>query len=224
MELTYRFAKSLLKPWLRTWFNWSIEGVENIPREGPAILAFNHIAYLDPLAAAFVVDKAKRIPRFLGKAELFDDWKIGWVLKGAKQIRVDRGTKGAPMALDHAFAAVKKGEVVVIFPEGTITHHPDLSPMEAKSGTARIALATNTPIIPAAIWGTANVWGKGYRKNWKPGQDIAVRVGDPIEVSGDPNSPEAWTAVGDKVMDEISVLVASLRSVVPDRRRKKDAA
>jgi 1-acyl-sn-glycerol-3-phosphate acyltransferase len=96
--------------------------------------------------------------------------------------------------------------------------------MEAKTGAARIALETGLPIIPAAIWGTANVWGKGYRKNWKPRQDICVRIGEPIEVSGDPASAVAWKDVGERVMKEIAVLLAGLRSVVPDRRRKKEAA
>jgi 1-acyl-sn-glycerol-3-phosphate acyltransferase len=223
VETTYKVAKAILKPWLSTWFDWSIEGVENIPRKGPALLAFNHIAYLDPLAAAFAVDRAHRIPRFLAKAELFNDKKISWMLKGTKQIPVERGSREAPMALDHAVDALERGEVVVIFPEGTITSNADLSPMAAKTGAARLALATEIPIIPCAIWGTANVWGKGYRKNWKPGQDIAVRVGEPIEAVGADTS-ETWASLGAEVMDAIAVLLASLRSVVPDRRRKKDAA
>ncbi|MCA1706056.1 MAG: 1-acyl-sn-glycerol-3-phosphate acyltransferase, partial [Actinobacteria bacterium] len=76
METTYALAKGVLKPFLRSWFRWNLEGIEYIPRKGPAILAFNHISYLDPLATAFVVDKAKRVPRFLAKAELFEDRRI----------------------------------------------------------------------------------------------------------------------------------------------------
>jgi 1-acyl-sn-glycerol-3-phosphate acyltransferase len=223
LESTYLLAKAILKPWLRTWFRWSLEGVENIPREGPALLAFNHIAYLDPLAAAYAVDKAKRVPRFLAKGELFDDKKIGWVLKGAKQIRVERGSKEAPMALDHAIDAIARGEVIVIFPEGTITMDADLSPMPAKTGAARLSLATGVPITPCAVWGTANVWGKGSRKNWKPRQDLAVRIGEPIHLTGSPDVAEDWAAGGERVMEQISALLASLRPVVPDRR-KRDAA
>lgn len=224
MESTYLLAKGLLKPWLGTWFKWSLEGLENIPKKGPGLLAVNHIAYLDPLAAAYVVDKVGRVPRFLAKAELFDDKKIGWVLKGAKQIRVERGSREAPMALDRAIEAVNKGELVVIFPEGTITTNPDLSPMAAKTGAARLALATGVPITPCALWGTANVWGKSSKKNWKPRQDIAIRVGESIELTGDPSSAEVWATEGAKVMDAIATLVASLRAVVPDRRRRKAAA
>jgi 1-acyl-sn-glycerol-3-phosphate acyltransferase len=175
VESTYLLAKGVLKPWLATWFKWSIEGLENVPRSGPALLAFNHIAYLDPLAAAYVVDRAHRVPRFLAKSELFEDKKIGWVLRGAKQIEVRRGSKDAPMALEHAFAALKRGELIVVFPEGTITTDPDLKPMRAKTGTARLALGSGVPVVPCALWGTANIWPKGHAKRWRP--RVPGRVG-----------------------------------------------
>ena len=224
MEATYGLARAILKPWLASWFRWNIEGIENIPRSGPALVAFNHIAYLDPLAAAYVIDKAKRIPRFLAKHELFDDKKIAWVLKGAKQIPVRRGTPDAPMALDAALDAVTRGECIVIFPEGTITKDPELNPMEGKTGVSRLAIQSGAPVIPAAVWGTANIWPKGYAKRWRPRQDIAVRVGEPIQFSGYGDSPEEWRRVSERIMDEISLLLASIRPAVPDRRRPKKAA
>lgn len=221
MESTYLLAKAILKPWLATWFRWHIEGIENIPRSGGAILAINHIAYLDPLAAAYVVDRAKRVPRFLAKHELFEDKRIAWILSGAGQIPVKRGTADAPMALGNAVDALEGGELVVIFPEGTITRDPDLNPMEGKTGLARLALETGTPVIPAAVWGTANIWPKGYGKRWRPRQDILVRVGEPMHVHGDPRSRDDWQRVMAKVMEKITLLVASIRPAVPDRRRPK---
>lgn len=222
MESTYLIAKGILKPFLAGWFRWSIEGIENIPRRGPALLAFNHISYLDPLAAAYVVDKARRVPRFLAKSELFDDRRIAWILRGAGQIRVQRGTADAPMAMDEAFRSLENGEIIVIFPEGTITDDPELNPMEGKTGTARLALGSDVPLIPCAVWGTHNVWPKGYAKRWwPPRQDILVRVGEPMEVVGDPDSTDDWRTVTSDVMDRIGVLVASLRPAVPDRRRRR---
>lgn len=223
MEATYGLAKAILKPWLASWFRWTIEGVENIPRRGPALVAFNHIAFLDPLASAYVIDKAKRIPRYLAKNELFEDKKIAWILRGAKQIPVRRGTADAPMALDAAFDALKRGEVIVIFPEGTITDDPDLNPMEGKTGIARLAIDSEVPVIPAALWGTANIWPKGYAKRWRPRQDIAVRVGEPMSFAGRSDAPEEWHRVANEVMAEISLLLASIRPAVPDRRRAKKA-
>lgn len=225
MESTYLIAKGILKPFLHTWFRWNIEGIENIPRKGGALLAFNHISYLDPLATAYTVDKARRVPRFLAKSELFQDKRIAWILKGAKQIEVQRGTATAPMALGNAFKALSKGEIVVVFPEGTITEDPDLKPLPPKTGIARLALGSDVPLIPCAVWGTQNIWPKGYAKNWwPPRQDILVRVGEPMTVKGDADSTDDWHRVSNEVMDEIERLVASLRPAVPDRRRPKKKA
>ncbi|MEA2517828.1 MAG: hypothetical protein QOG16_1666 [Actinomycetota bacterium] len=225
LETTYPIAKGILKPFLHTWFRWNIEGVENIPLTGPALLAFNHISYLDPLATAYAVDKAKRIPRFLAKSELFQDKRIAWVLRGAKQIEVKRGTATAPMALDKAFAALKRGELVVVFPEGTISEDPDLAPLPPKTGAARLALGSDAPLIPCAVWGTQNIWPKGFAKNWwPPRQDILVRNGEPIPTHGDPESTDDWRRISEDVMEEIQRLVASLRPAVPDRRRPKKRA
>ncbi len=225
LESTYLIAKGILKPFLHSWFRWNIEGIENVPRSGPAILAFNHISYLDPLATAYLVDKTKRVPRFLAKSELFQDKRIAWILKGAKQIEVKRGTMTAPMALDNGITALRKGEIVVVFPEGTITDDPDLKPLPAKTGAARLALGSGAPLIPCAVWGTQNIWPKGYAKNWwPPRQDILVRVGEPMEISGDPRSTDDWRLVSERLTEAIEVLVASLRPAIPDRRRPKKRA
>ena len=224
MDSTYWLAKAIVLPAMK-WFRWNIEGLNNIPKRGGVILAFNHIAFLDPFAASYAVHLAGRRPRFLAKAELFDDKRVAWILKGAGQIPVRRGTAQAPMALDDAVAALHRGEVVVIFPEGTITDDPDLHPMEPKTGLARLALASEVPVIPCALWGTANVWPKGFAKRWwPPKQDILVRVGRPMEVRGDPSSPEDWARVGREVMEAVARLLASLRPAVPDRRRARRAA
>ena len=224
MDSTYWLAKAIVKPFMASWFRWAIEGLENIPRKGPALLAFNHIAYMDPLAAAYVVDKSGRRPRFLAKSELFQDKRISWILRGAGQIEVKRGTPEAPMALDKAIDALRRGEIVVVFPEGTITTDPELNPMQAKSGIVRLALLTDVPVIPAAVWGTANVWPKGFAASWRPRQDLCVRIGEPIKVEGNIDRPETWGQAGDQIMEAIGVLVASLRPAVPDRRRRPKKA
>jgi 1-acyl-sn-glycerol-3-phosphate acyltransferase len=225
MESTYWIAKGILKPSMTVWFRWHVEGLEKIPKSGPAIVAVNHIAYLDPFAAALVVDAAGRRPRFLAKSELFQDRRIAWILRGAGQIEVRRGTPDAPMALDRAFDALERGEVIVIFPEGTITTHEDLSPMEARTGIVRLALGSGVPVIPMALWGTANVWGKGSAKRWWPRQELCVRIGDPMKPNGSIEDPTTWKAAGAEIMEEISRLVAGLRPIIPDRRRaKKEAA
>lgn len=224
MEPIYLMTKAIVKPWLVAWFRWSVSGAENVPREGGAILAVNHISFLDPFAAAYVVDSRGRRPRFLAKSELFQDRRIAWLLRGCGQIEVRRGTPTAPMALGHALDVLRRGEIVVVFPEGTITDDPDLSPMEAKTGAARLALQSGAPLLPCALWGTQNVWPKDYAKNWRPRQEILVAAGAPLDVHGDPASPEAWAETGEKLMSSIAHLLEGLRPQLPDRRRPKRAA
>jgi 1-acyl-sn-glycerol-3-phosphate acyltransferase len=225
MEPTFQLAKAIIKPAMSLWFRLHMEGLENIPRKGPAILAFNHIAYLDPFLSALAVDRVGRRPRFLGKSELFQDRRVAWILRGAKQIEVKRGTREAPVALDNAVNALKDGEIIVVFPEGTITNDADLNMMEPKTGTARLALLAGVPVIPGGLWGTQNVWPKGHRKRWwPPRQDLLLRIGKPMPIVGDPDTREDWQRVGTEISREISILVAGLRPIVPDRRRSKKAA
>jgi 1-acyl-sn-glycerol-3-phosphate acyltransferase len=199
--------------------------LENIPRRGPAILACNHVSYLDPLALGFVVLKAGRRPRFLAKAELFRDRRLGWLLRRTNQIEVRRGTAMASSALEAALEALAAGEIVVLFPEGTVTTDPELNPMAAKSGAVRLAQASRAPLIPCAVWGTANVWPKGnYAKRLRPRQPVLIRIGTPFDVQGDPASRDEVRAAAKQIMERIAALVASLRPIVPDDRRLKASA
>jgi 1-acyl-sn-glycerol-3-phosphate acyltransferase len=220
-EPIYVLTRSIVIPAMHVWFRWHIEGLENIAGQGPAIVAFNHIAYLDPLAIGYVVDRAGRRPRFLAKAELFRDKRIAWVLRGCGQIEVKRGTVDAPAALRNALDALERGEVIVIFPEGTVTTHPDLDPMPPKTGAARLALLSGAPLIPGSIWGTANVWPKGYAHRWRPRQEIVVRMGEPMKFPQQIDTPGAWQEAGRSIVDEISTLLAGIRPLVPDRRRPR---
>ncbi|MDQ3770895.1 MAG: 1-acyl-sn-glycerol-3-phosphate acyltransferase [Actinomycetota bacterium] len=153
MEPIYVATKWVVVPPLRAWFRWHIEGLDQIPIQGPAIIAANHISYLDPLAIGNAVVKAGRRPRFLAKSELMNDRKVGWVLRGCGQIEVQRGTSNALLALEHAYEALAAGEIVCIFPEGTVTTDRHLRPMPSKTGASRLALRASAPVIPCGVWG-----------------------------------------------------------------------
>lgn len=225
MEPIYVLVRNVVIPSMRTWFRWSIEGVEKIPRHGSVILAFNHISYLDPFVAAYVADMAGRRPRFLAKSELFDDRRIAWIMRGCGQIEVKRGTPSAPLALEHALEALRRNQLIVIFPEGTVTSDPDLRTMPAKTGAARLAIRSGAPLFPCAIWGTPNVLPKEIKQYkihvWPPKQDLCVRIGDAIDTARFEDAPESWRALGAGLMEEVADLVASLRPAVPDTRRRK---
>jgi 1-acyl-sn-glycerol-3-phosphate acyltransferase len=208
-----------LKPPLRLWFNWRFEGLEHVPPEGPVLLACNHTSYFDPLAHALAVVNAHRRPRFLAKKELYDNWFMGRLLRGAKQIPVDRGS-GSRAPIDAAVGALREGEAVLIFPEGTVSTNPDHTPMRGKTGVARIALEAGLPIIPSAVWGAQQVIQKGGQKGITFGRPIWAKIGEPMDFSeyaDKRDDSEVLRSITDSVMAEISRLVADLRSRYPKR-------
>jgi 1-acyl-sn-glycerol-3-phosphate acyltransferase len=207
-------------PPVRFWFTWRFEGLEHIPARGPAIVCCNHISYLDPLGNAYAVIKAGRRPRFLAKDELFSIPLVGRALRGAGQIPVDRRKSGDPSPLRSAQEALRAGEIVVVYPEGTVTRNPDSSPMAGKTGAVRLALATGAPIVPMASWGSQAVWQKSGRGSLAFGRPIWVKAGPPIDLSahaGRDDDREALHELTGQVMGEIGALVEDLRSRYPKR-------
>jgi len=220
VEPWYRAAELALVPPLQLWFNWRLEGLEEVPARGPVIVAGNHLSYMDPLAHGYFVVKAGRRPRFLAKQELFDARFVGTVLRGAHQISVQRGT-GDRSPLEDARQAVDGGEVVVIYPEGTTTTtHEDFSPGRGKTGAVRLAMAAGVPILPVATWGGQFVWRRSGRQSLTFGRPIWVAAGEPFDPSerlvGEPDARKLRTLTDD-LMGELDKLVADLRARYPTR-------
>jgi 1-acyl-sn-glycerol-3-phosphate acyltransferase len=207
-------------PPLRFWFRLSHEHLERIPRSGPAIVACNHISYLDPLTNGDAVVRAHRRPRFLAKEDLFRIPVVGRALHGAGQIPVSRGTRDRS-SLDLATAALGRGEVIVVYPEGTVTKREDGLPMEGKTGVVRVALAAGLPIIPMASWGSRAVWQKSGRGSLKFGRPIWTTVGEPVALPADPDRGQSeLRALTAEVMDAITRLSVDLRDRYPRRWTK----
>jgi 1-acyl-sn-glycerol-3-phosphate acyltransferase len=219
VEFWFRTAEWSLLPPIKTWFNWRFEGLEHVPREGAALVACNHISYFDPLAHGYILVKAHRKPRYMAKAELYEHWLLKRVLEGAHQIKVIRGT-GDSSPVDNAKTALAHGECVVIYPESTVTQTPDFSPMQAKTGIARLTLATGVPVIPIAVWGSQHVWQRDGARSLKFGRPIWLKAGAALDFSDYSDSasdPETLRTVTDQIMDEITRLVHDLRSRYPKR-------
>lgn len=180
----------------------------------------NHISYLDPLTNGYAVVRAGRRPRFLAKEDLFRIPIVGSALRGAGQIPVARGSRDRS-SLDLAVAALERGEVVVVYPEGTVTKHEDGLPMEGKTGTVRLALQTGVPIIPMASWGSRAVWQKSGRGSLKFGRPIWTTVGEPISLPAEPEGGQVeLRALTGEVMDAITRLAVDLRDRYPRRWTK----
>jgi 1-acyl-sn-glycerol-3-phosphate acyltransferase len=202
---------SLLATTKRTW----IDG-EKIPATGGCILVFNHVSHVDPLTAAHLVYDHGRMPRYLAKSGLFKNRALSYFLRSAGQIPVERLTKNAKGAFDAAVAAVRAGECVVVYPEGTLTRDPDLWPMVGKTGAARIALETGCPVIPVGQWGAHHLlYPYAKRPHLFPRTKITMKVGDPVLLDDlaavQPRTLDAINRATDRIMAALTALVEDLR-------------
>jgi len=218
VDALYPAAKGVFYVPLRFGLRWTIEHTDRIPHTGPAILASNHVSYLDPLTLAWVADQSDRRIRFLAKAELFDKKPLGSMLRAIHQIPVERGSRDAAGALDAAVAALGRGECVAVFPEGTIS--PDLEPMTFKSGTARLAKESGVAVTPVGLWGTHRIMYKGRKPRWRWGVAQTAVVGEPVKVGPDDHVKDAT----ERIKDGVRECLDRAREIYPQRPSPGDDA
>jgi 1-acyl-sn-glycerol-3-phosphate acyltransferase len=152
-----------------------VEGaIDEIPREGPVILAANHISNGDAvILGAWLTKRLGRRIHWLGKKEMFDWPIVGWIARNGGVHPVDRSAADVD-AFRMAERVLNEGHVLVIFPEGTRSPTGELQ--KPKDGLAMLALRTGAPIVPIGISGTDKVWPKG-RLLPRPGGHATMRVG-----------------------------------------------
>jgi 1-acyl-sn-glycerol-3-phosphate acyltransferase len=181
---SYRLAERLLRPPLTALTRRDWRGGENLPTDSGFVACSNHLSYVDPLTLAhFLLDHGCP-PRFLAKQAVFEVPVVGRIVAGAGQIPVKRGSVDAALSLEAAVEAVRAGECVVVYPEGTLTRDPDLWPMAGRTGAARIALTTGAPVVPIAQWGAQELlepYGKRLHVFRHP--LVHVWAGPPVDLS-----------------------------------------
>jgi 1-acyl-sn-glycerol-3-phosphate acyltransferase len=178
-----RLAMSAIYPTDGMLFRMRWQDIERIPVSGGVILAVNHLSQLDTLVVSRLVWQAGRIPRFIVKQSLYDAPVMGRVFRGAEQIPVARTAGSIIASLDQAAEAVRRGECVIVYPEGTITQDPGYWPMQAKSGIARLAmLCPDAPVIPVGQWGAQRTLGRNARFRPVPRPLVTAQVGEPMDL------------------------------------------
>ena len=166
---------------------FQLTGTENVPRTGGAVIALNHISYVDFVLGGFGAVPSKRLVRFMAKEVLFRNRYSGPLMRGMHHIPVDRsaGTASYRKALEY----LKAGEIVGVFPEATISRSFELK--EFKSGTVRMAAAAAVPVIPLILWGTQRMLTKDHPRDFSRHRTIAITVGEPITVTREDDPVEA---------------------------------
>lgn len=234
---TYRVLAGLIRPLLfaTTVRDW--KGAEHLPTQGGFVAAGNHLSNFDPLTFAHFLYDNGRAPRVLAKSSLWKVPGLGWALSRSGQIPVHRNTSSAGRSLEPAVAALRDGTCVAVFPEGTLTRDPDLWPMTAKTGVARLALDADVPVIPIAQWGAQDILPR-YSKRLRPfpRKRVWVHAGPAVDLDdlrARPRDAATLREATARVMDAITALLEEIRGEqAPEvrfdlnaaRRAERDAA
>jgi 1-acyl-sn-glycerol-3-phosphate acyltransferase len=160
---------------------FQLAGTENVPRTGGALVAFNHVSYLDFIFGGYAAQPSGRLIRFMAKRETFDHPISGPLMRSMHHISVDRAEGAGSMmkAIDY----LRRGEVVGIFPEATISRSFEIK--ELKSGATRIAAEAGVPLVPAVLWGTQRMMTKDHPRDFSRNKTISVHVGTPLHPTGE---------------------------------------
>ena len=218
--------------WIRTWVSilYPLDGLlfkirwrhlERVPSpdQGGVIIALNHVSQVDTVLMARLVWQSGRVPRFMIKSGVFGWPIIGYMMKGAGQIPVYRGTADAAQSLRDAVTALDRGEAIVIYPEGTTTKDPDGWPMQAKTGIARLVLLSpNTPVVPVGQWGPHKRNGKKVKRGLFGRRLAEAIIGEPMDMShwaGTEPTTANLRQITDEIMGQIREQVAELREEQP---------
>jgi 1-acyl-sn-glycerol-3-phosphate acyltransferase len=198
----------------RVLFRLRVEGADRVPSSGSAIVAGNHVSALDGVALALATgSRGRRMTRFLVAAEFFRKLWCGWALRLYRQIPIRRGVRDQG-ALDVAIETIRGGALAGIFPEGTVNPEPEAGLLRGRKGAARIALATDAPVVPVGIWGTQARWprsGLHLRRPWRP--VVAISYGEPIPPKGDAGSAADVQAFTDVIIDAIAAQAERAREI-----------
>lgn len=209
-ELVYppiiRLVKTL---WKYLDLRFTFYGQSHIPIKGPAILAMNHVGYLDFALAGTAVLPTRRLVRFMAKKEIFENPIAGPLMRGMKHISVDRNNGGPSFIA--ALKALRSGEIVGVFPEATISQSFELKDM--KNGVVRLAQESGAPILPVAIWGSQRLWTKKLPRDFsRSSYPIYVSIGAPIFVS----PTDSLDSAMNKLSGNLQELLNQVQNDYPD--------
>jgi 1-acyl-sn-glycerol-3-phosphate acyltransferase len=221
MNPTQIFCVAVVYPVASLMFRLRYRHGERIPATGPVLVVANHVSILDPIACARLVFDSGRFPHFLAKQSVFKGI-VGTLLRQAGQIPVARFSVHAHGALDAARADLAAGNVVVIYPEGSVTRDPDWWPMQSRSGVARLALTTDAVVVPVAQWGPQELHDY-HRKKLHVRLRVRAEylVGEPVDLTavraevraGRPLTGELLRETTDLIMARVRDQLAELRGV-----------
>jgi 1-acyl-sn-glycerol-3-phosphate acyltransferase len=195
----------------------TVTGSEHVPRTGGAILASNHVSYLDFIFCGLAGWERRRLTRFMAKQEVFANPVAGPLMRGMKHIPVDRAAGAA--SFRHAADALRRGEVIGVFPEATISR--SFTVKEIKSGAVRLAQQSGAPLIPVALWGGQRIFTKDLPRDFRTrGRPLTIAVGEPVPVPAGSDPASLTQALRERMQE----LLDHAQKVHPDQPRPGEEA
>lgn len=200
-------------------------------RDGPLVLASNHIGVFDPVALVAACRTRRVVPRMMATGGLFRAPVVGAVMRACGHIPVNRGHADVADAVHHAADAVRAGSVVLIYPEGRISLDPGMWPERAKTGLARFALATGAAVVPVAQWGAHEMMayhGRGAMigtllRSAVRRPLVRVHFGAPVDLSDlRPGAVGHAQRASERIMAALAAELAALRPAEPRLPRYVD--
>jgi len=200
-------------------------------RDGPLILAVNHVSPFDPVVLAAACRVRGIAPRVMATGGLFRAPIVGPLMRACGHIRVERGSASVADALPAAVEAVREGSVVAGYPEGRIGLDPAMWPERGKTGLARLAFRTGAVVVPVALWGPHEVLPYSAPKGMARALLRAVRrrpvvwvgFGAPVDLSGlSGEVPGDAARATDRILDGVVVAMVPLRVDEPEGPRYVD--
>lgn len=189
---------------------FDLRGTDNVPAAGGAVLASNHVSYLDFMFVGLPAHRARRrLVRFMAKKAVFDHRISGPLMRGMHHIPVDR--KAGAAAYRHALDALRSGELIGVFPEQTISR--SFVPRPLKTGAARLAIEADVPLIPVVVWGGQRIWTSGRKAKLRRKVSVSVWVDAPMSrIDG-----ETAAELTERLAVRLRELVDEVLAAYPDK-------
>lgn len=202
MRWRYQLGRYLTNLILRVLWGFKVEGSENLPQQGGAIIASNHRSYVDPPAVSVAV---QRELYFLAKRELFRNKVFGWLISGLNAVPISRD-KIDRKGLKEAIEILNQGNLLLVFPEGTRSRKDDF--LEPKLGVGKLALEAEVPIVPALVSNTRHLL-----RNFFASRKVTVSFGETLDLDylkSFPKNKQGYQRIADEVMSRIKKLKKEL--------------
>ncbi|RKN42073.1 lysophospholipid acyltransferase family protein [Micromonospora endolithica] len=195
----------------------TVEGAHHVPRSGGAVMASNHVSYLDFIFCGLAAQPSRRLVRFMAKQSVFTHKVSGPLMRGMHHIPVDRRAGAGSYAT--AVSALRRGEVIGVFPEATISRSFQVK--ELKSGATRMAREAGVPVLPVALWGGQRLWTKA-RPRTLTHRHVPITI-----IVGEPMDPTAYADANDMTTDlkvRLTALVERAQKEYPESPAGPDDA